>query len=87
MTQGQSCHITEVMSTDLTESKVMKRVRPFLEIVIGVIVGSKGKEQFRRPLHKVKGFLNGPAIQNSAPTQLRSLQKNSESELAVLDCE
>ena len=43
--------------------------------LLGVIVGSKGKEQFRRPLHKVKGFLNGPAIQNSAPTQLRSLQK------------
>ena len=32
VTQGQSCHVTEVMSTDLTKSKVMMRVRPFLEI-------------------------------------------------------
>ena len=38
--------------------------------MFGAIVGSQGKEQFQRPLHKVKAFLNGLAIQNLAPTQL-----------------
>lgn len=28
--------------------------------------GSKGKEEFRRPLHKIKAFLNGEVIQKSA---------------------
>ena len=35
VTQGQSRHITEVTSTDLTKSKVMLRVIPFSETVIG----------------------------------------------------
>ena len=35
VTRGQSRHVTEVTSTDLTKSKVMMRVIPFLERVIG----------------------------------------------------
>ena len=34
VTRGQSRHVTEVTSTDLTKSKVMMRVIPFLETVI-----------------------------------------------------
>ena len=33
VTRGQSRHVTEVTSTDLTKSKVMMRVIPFLETV------------------------------------------------------
>ena len=41
MTRGQSRHVIEVTSTDLTKSKVMKRVRPFLEIVIEAALDRK----------------------------------------------
>ena len=38
--------------------------------LIGVIVGSKGKKRFWRPLHKIKAFLNSLTIQNLASIQL-----------------
>ena len=42
--------------------------------MVGIIVGSKGKEQFRRTLHKVKAFLNGKAIQKTQLPQSSDLR-------------